>query len=188
MLDEARMLGKIVIATMFENHQTAFLEERESNIRNVLEILKCVGRIGKDDVKLFFACAYIFEHITFDRYPFLRIKNMLNLMKKLIMLEIHLNAHYLAATTTCKLNAYAARSSEEVEGGRGFVKVDVVVLKNIEQTFFGEVGCRTSLEIGWGRNVAALVFTSDNAHIAPHPPKGEAIRFTGGDGLLLFIY
>lgn len=165
MVDVAGMVGEIVVATVFEYHETTFLESGKGGIGDVFEVLQSIGWVGKDDVKLLLARAYIFEYICLDGYPLLGIKGFLHLVEKLAMLEVEFYAHDLAATSTRKLDAYAAGASEEVEGGRGFVEVDIVVLKDVEESFFCKVCRRTCLEVGWGRDVTSLVFTSNYSHM-----------------------
>lgn len=79
------------------------------------------------------------------------------------MLPSLLERDHTAATSGDELCRYAARPAEEVKS-RGVLKVDVV-LKDVEEVLFGEVCRGASVEALGYVEAAALVLTSDDAHV-----------------------
>ena len=79
------------------------------------------------------------------------------------MLPSLLERDHTATASRDELCRYASRPAEEVKG-RGVLKVDVV-LKDVEEVLLGEVCRGASIEALGYVEAAALVLTSDDAHV-----------------------
>jgi len=72
MLDEAWMLGEIIVLAMLEYEYSALLEQTllriaaQYEVRDIRKVRQSVRRIGKDDVVLALAALQESEHITTD--------------------------------------------------------------------------------------------------------------------------
>ena len=166
MLDEARMLGKIVGLAVLQHEEAALLEQGagENNVGQYGELRQSVGRVGKDEVELLTAFGDELEDVGADGECCGVLQLVEKLLDKAMVTHIKLNADDATATATDEFQRDAARAGEEVEGRRRLAKVDVR-LQDVEEVLLGEVCRRTCRERARHVEVPAFVFAGDDAHI-----------------------
>lgn len=76
--------------------------------------------------------------------------------------EVVVDGDDLVAAARGELKGNGAGAGKEIEDGKAF-EVEIVE-KNVEQTFFGEVGCGSDDKIVGGYDVSPPVWAADYTH------------------------
>lgn len=164
MLHEGGMGGEVVVLAVLEDEDAVGLEQAvlEHEVGNGGQLGQCVGRVGEDEVELLVARLEEAEHVAAHEYVVARVELLHALGDEGSVVAVFLHAHHLLAAAREQFERYAARSGEEVEGG-GTVEVDVAV-EHVEDVLLRKVGGGTGLEGAWHVEVAAFVYSGDDAH------------------------
>lgn len=118
------------------------------------QFFKCIGRIGKDEIKLLSARFEVTEHIGTNHRPVFFTYLLQTLADKGGMITIGFYADHLTATTREQLQRDAARACKQVERRQAF-EIDIAV-EHVEDVFFGKIGGRTRFERAWNIKMPSL--------------------------------
>lgn len=127
-----------------------------------LETVKCVGRIGKDEIKLQLASLDEAESVEPQRLTYVRAKIFETVNNESMMLAVLFNTHHPLAAARHQFERYAASARKEIQS-RGSIQFDVR-RQNIENVFFGEIRSRPRLERAWYLEMPTSVFPSYYSH------------------------
>ena len=154
---------------MLHDDDTVALEESRAkyHLREGSDLLQLVRWVGKDEVELrpsSLRGLEVAEDIRLQdlQAPFLLQFASDGANEERVFPSL-LECDHTATASGDELCRYAARPAEEVKG-RGVLKVDVV-LKDVEEVLLGKVCGRASIEALGYVEAAALVLTSDDAHV-----------------------
>lgn len=166
MLDEARMLGEVVLLAVLEDEEAAGLEEwaGEDDVGQFGDLRQDVRRVGKDEVELLAALCHVLKGIGANGKGCGVLQLVEELLDEAMVTDIELHADDASATSADELQRNAARAGEEVEGRRCFAEVDVA-LQDVEEVLLGEVCRGTCRERARHVEVPAFVFACDDSHV-----------------------
>ena len=169
MLCEVGELGEVIRAWVLYDDDAVALEESRAkdHLWEGSDLLQLVRWVGKDEVELRSSALRgleVAEDIGLQdlQAPFLLQLASDGANEERVLPSL-LERDHTATASGDELCRYAARPAEEVNG-RGVLKVDVV-LKDVEEVLLGKVCRRASIEALGYVEAAALVLTSDDAHV-----------------------
>lgn len=164
MVDDIRMLRKIVVFSVFENEnpigtQQVMLENQVGNRRKRFQL---IGRIGKNQVELPLRGFDEAKNVLSDDDVTLGLELLGAIFDELHVLRIHFYAHDWVAASRQHFKRDAARARKEVER-TGTLEINVSV-EHVEEVFLRKIGRRTRLERARNVEMPTLVDSSDDAH------------------------
>lgn len=164
-LDEAGMLGEVVLLAVLEDKETVGLEEvaAEDDVGQFGDLRQDVRRVGKDEVELLAALCHVLKGVGTNGKGCGVLQLVEELLDEAMVTDIELHADDASAASADELQRNAARAGEEVEGRRCFAEVDVA-LQDIEEVLLGEVCRGTCRERARHVEVPAFVFAGDDSH------------------------
>ena len=165
MLQIARMAHKIVGLAMLYDKDAIGLEQivLEDEVGDGIDVVKGIGRVGKDEVELLAATLDKPEHIAADEHVGIGAQLGHALADEVGMVAVGLDADHLRAASRQHLERYAARAGKEVER-HGAVEV-YISIEHIEDILLGKVCSGSRLERTWYIEVASLIYSCDNSHL-----------------------
>lgn len=169
MLCEVGELGEVIRAWVLYDDDAVALEESRAkdHLWEGSDLLQLVRWVGKDEVELRSSALRgleVAEDIGLQdlQAPFLLQLASDGANEERVLPSL-LERDHTATASGDELCRYAARPAEEVKGC-GVLKVDIV-LKDVEEVLLGEVCRGAGVEALGYVEAAALVLTSDNAHV-----------------------
>ena len=109
------------------------------------QFIKCIGRVGKDEIELLAARFQIAKHIAANHHPVFFTYLLQTLADKGDMITVGFYADHLTATTREQLQRDTARACKQVERRQAF-EIDIAV-EHVEDILLGKIGCRTRLNV-----------------------------------------
>jgi hypothetical protein len=167
MLEEMRMIVKLIFLAVLKNEDTVGLEQlmSEYQVGNLRQLFEGIRRIGKDEVVLFVTSLDEAEHIFTERHTFLRLHLAHHLTDERMMRRLLLHADHTVAASRQEFETDASRSREQVESGDAVFEVHHIV-QHIEQALFREVGRRAGLKGPRYIEMPMLVYSAYHSHNA----------------------
>ena len=166
MLDEARMMGKVLLRSVLKDKESVLLEQalRKDDVGQFGQLRQGVGRIGKDEVELLAALRHELKGITAYGQACLVLKLVEKLLDEAMVSSVKLHANDATATSADEFERDASRAGEEVESCRLLAEVDVG-LQDIEEILLGKVRRGPCREATGHVEVPAFVFACDDSHV-----------------------
>lgn len=164
MLHEMLIRREIILLPVLKDKDTTGLQQGipQYERRNLRQFIKCIGRVGKDEIELLAARFQIAKHIAANHRPVLFTYLLQTLADKGGMITVGFYADHLTATTREQLQRDAARACKQVERRQAF-EIDIAV-EHVEDILLGKIGCRTRLECTWNIEVPTFIFSCYNPH------------------------
>ena len=158
------MVGEIVVLAMLENEDALFVEKIaiEYEVWNLGELLQCVWRIGKDEIKLLLAGSQEAEHVATNQKILVFAQFLEAFSDKVGMVAVCFYTDDTLAATGNQFQGDAACAGKEVEGC-GILEIDVI-LQNIKDVLLCEICSWSRLERTWYVEVATLILSCYDSH------------------------
>ena len=160
-----RIRFKVVFLSVFQYEETIRFQQLllEDEVWQGLQTGQLIGRVGKDEVKLFVTAADKLEHVASDGQTLVCLYFLHDFADEGIMVAILLYTDYLFAPSGYQFDADAPCSGKEVEGMHSLFKVDEVG-EYVEQILFGKICSGTCLERMWYVKSSTLIYSADYSH------------------------
>lgn len=163
------VIVKGIAAWMLKNEDSAVSEQAaghtrctEHPVRDSIQSIYFVGRIGEDDIEVQTAYFQEVEYIVPDYVHAAYTEGCGAALDKRSVERIHLHGVYLLYTSGGELIRDTACSGEEVKDpDSGEV---VLIVQHVEQAFLRKIRSRTRLEPGRRHYLPSLERASDNSH------------------------
>jgi len=164
-LNEARMLGEIILLAVLQDEKTAFAEQASTkdDVGQLRYLRQSIWWVGKDKVELLATLRNILEDITANGQSRCVLQLVKELLDEAMMACIKLHTNDATATATDEFKRDAARSGEEVESRRCLGEIEIA-LQDIKEILLGKVRRRTCRETTRHLKVPAFVFAGDDSH------------------------
>ena len=166
LLYKVGMGGKIIVCTMLQDKITLAAEDRvlpvENLVRERVNALKLVWRIGENEVELAGADFQEIEDVAVDCADFFQAQTFVHLAYERGVFAVHFHAYGLFSASGDEFSAYAACTSEEVQQGKTLQLI--FALQDVEKTLFGKIRGRPGGVTCRRVDGFSLEFSSDYSH------------------------
>ena len=141
-------VGREIVGLSMLQHKKAIGAEQavtHYTVGDGLQLWQGVWRIGKNEVELFAATGQILENVSTDGDGREVLQLVNETADKLVMKRILLYRHYAVAAAAEQFERNASGSGKEVQGCRGFVKINIP-LQYVEEVLLCKICGRACLE------------------------------------------
>ena len=163
-LYESGVVGKRMFVSVFKDEITVRVQQAafEHLVRNVLQAIKGLGRIGKYDVELFLAYRKEVKDVAVHGSDIAQAESRRLLSYESGIVPVHLYAVHSRSTSGCKLVGNCSRTPEQIENLK--VLKLIFIVQNIEKGFLGKVSGRPCRIVRWKNDCPALQGTANDSH------------------------
>ena len=159
-------VGREILRLSVLQHKEALGTQKivgEDYVRQLLQLLQHIRRVGKNKVELLATAFQEAKHIGSQRFGCLVVQLIDKGADETVVQGVFLHRDHPSATAAQQFERDAPGTRKEVERHGLLFKVEIAT-QYIEKVLLGKVGGRPCLEGAWHIEVTTLVFPSDYAH------------------------